>query len=108
MSIEPFQVTDANFEETIKNNKIVLVDFWANWCGHCKPLAPIIEEIAKDYSSRALIGKLDVDKNPLTAEKLQVFSMPTMVVFKDGQEVERLIGLCPKKNIEKIIEKQLT
>jgi thioredoxin 1 len=99
MSTEPFHVTDANFEETIKNNKMVFVDFWANWCGPCRALAPTIVELAKEYSGKVLIGKLDVDENPATAEKFQVFSIPTMIVFKEGKEAERLVGLCPKNRI---------
>ncbi len=96
---EPFHVTDANFEETIKNNKVVLVDFWANWCGPCRALAPTIAELATEYSGKILISKLDVDENPQTAEKFQVFSIPTMILFKDGKEAERLVGLCPKNRI---------
>ena len=99
MSTEPFHVTDANFEETIKKNKLVLIDFWANWCGPCRALAPTIVELAKEYSGKILIGKLDVDENPATAEKFQVFSIPTMILFKDGSEAERLVGLCPKNKI---------
>jgi thioredoxin 1 len=102
---QPFHVTDANFEETMKNNKLVFVDFWATWCGPCRALAPTIEEIAKEYAGKALIGKLDVDENPATAEKFQVFSIPTMIVFKNGQEVERLVGLCAKKNITALLDK---
>jgi len=101
----PFHITDDNFEETIKNNPIVFVDFWATWCGPCRALAPTIDEIAQEYSGKVLIGKLDVDKNPSTAEKLQVLSIPTMVLFKNGQEVERLVGLCVKKNITAFIDK---
>ena len=103
----PIHVTDANFEETIKNSKIVLIDFWAAWCGPCRALAPTIDEIAQDYSGKASIGKLDVDSNPSTAEKFQVFSIPTMILFKNGQEAERLVGLCVKKNITAIIDKHL-
>ncbi len=105
MTDQPFHVTDANFEETIKKNKVVFIDFWATWCGPCRALAPTIEEVAKEYAGKAVIGKLDVDENPATAEKFQVFSIPTMIVFKDGQEVERLVGLCPKRNIENAINK---
>jgi thioredoxin 1 len=101
----PFHVTDANFEETIKNNKLVFIDFWATWCGPCRALAPTIDEIAQEYSEQVLVGKLDVDKNLSTAEKFQVFSIPTMVLFKNGQEVERLVGLCVKKNITALIDK---
>ncbi len=99
MSTEPFHVTDSNFEQTIKSNKLVLVDFWANWCGPCRALAPTIVELAKEYSGKVLIGKLDVDENPVTAEKFQVFSIPTMIVFKYGQEIDRIVGLCPKNRI---------
>jgi len=104
----PFHVTDANFEETMKNNKLVFIDFWATWCGPCRALAPTIDEIAQEYSKQVLIGKLDVDKNPSVAEKLQVFSIPTLILFKNGQEVERLVGLCVKKNITALIDKHLS
>ena len=105
MSIVPFHITDANFDETIKNNKLVLVDFWASWCGPCRALAPTIEELAREYNGKALVGKLDVDENPATAERFQVFSIPTMIVFKGGQETERLVGLCPKSRIADTLQK---
>jgi len=105
MSAEPFHVTDANFEETLKKNKLVFVDFWANWCGPCRALAPTIVELSKEYSGKVLIGKLDVDENPSTAEKFQVFSIPTMIVFKDGKEAERLVGLCQKSRIVDALQK---
>ncbi|MDR2719782.1 MAG: thioredoxin [Nitrososphaerota archaeon] len=103
----PSHVTDANFEETIKNNTLVLIDFWATWCGPCRALAPTIDEITQEYFGKALIGKLDVDKNPSTAEKFQVFSIPTIILFKNGQEIERLVGLCVKKNITALLDKHL-
>ena len=105
MSTEPFHVTDGNFGETIRNNKVVFVDFWASWCGPCRALAPTIEEIAKEYCGKVLVGKLNVDENPATAEQFQVFSIPTMIVFKDGKEAERLVGLCAKKNIDVALKK---
>ncbi len=105
MSTEPFHVTDANFEETIKKNKLVLIDFWATWCGPCRALAPTIVELAKEQSGKMLVGKLDVDENPSTAEKLKVFSIPTMILFKDGTEADRLVGLCAKNRIVETIEK---
>ena len=105
MSTEPFHVTDGNFGEIIRNNKVVFVDFWASWCGPCRALAPTIEEIAKEYCGKVLVGKLNVDENPATAEQFQVFSIPTMIVFKDGKEAERLVGLCAKKNIDAALKK---
>jgi thioredoxin 1 len=105
MSAEPFHVNDSNFDETIKKNKLVFVDFWANWCGPCRALAPIIVDLAKEFSGKVVIGKLDVDENPVTAEKFQVFSIPTMIVFKDGKEAERLVGLCPKSRIADALQK---
>jgi len=107
MTNEPVHVTDANFNEIIKNNKVALIDFWAGWCGPCRALAPTIEELARDYNGRVFVGKLDVDQNPNTAECFQVFSIPTLVVFKDGCEVERLVGLCSKNRIEEVLEKNI-
>ena len=107
MGAEPFHITDANFNNTIKNNKLALIDFWAAWCGPCRALAPTIEELAHDYSGKVLVGKLDVDKNPTMAECYQVFSIPTIIVFKDGCEVERLVGLCAKNKIEDMLKKHL-
>ena len=105
MSTEPFHVTDANFEETVKKNRLVFVDFWANWCGPCRALAPTIVELAKEYSGKVLVGKLDVDENPVAAQRFQVFSIPTMIIFKNGSEAERLVGLCPKNRITDMLKK---
>jgi thioredoxin 1 len=105
MSTEPLHITDANFDETIKKNKLVFVDFWANWCGPCRALAPTVVELAKEYCGKVLIGKLDVDENPTTAERFQVFSIPTMIIFKNGSEAERLVGLCPKNRITETLKK---
>ena len=105
MSTEPFHVTDSNFEQTLNTNKIMLVDIWAPRCGPCRALAPIISELANEYVGKVLIGKLNVDENPQTAEKFQVFSIPTMILFKNGQEVDRLVGLSPKNRIVESIAK---
>ena len=107
MGNAPFHANDANFEETIKNNKIALIDFWAGWCGPCRALAPTIEELANDYSGRVLVGKLDVDESPKTAECYQVFSIPTLIVFKNGCEVERIVGLCAKNRVDDLLKKYL-
>ena len=104
---EPFHLTDANFDDTIKSNRVTLVDFWASWCGPCRALAPTIEELAKEYAGKALVAKLDVDENPEKAECFQVFSIPTLIIFKDGCEVERLVGLCAKGKIDDLLKKHL-
>jgi thioredoxin 1 len=104
---KPFHLTDANFDETIKKNPLVLVDFWAGWCGPCRALAPTIEELANEYAERILVAKLDVDENPATAEKFQVFSIPTVILLKDCCEVDRIVGLCPKKNFDAALQKHI-
>ncbi len=104
---EPFHLTDKNFDETISKNKIVLIDFWAGWCGPCRALAPTIEELAKDMSGKVLVAKLNVDENPATAEKFQVYSIPTVVLLKDCCEVDRIVGLCPRKQYDSAIQKHL-
>lgn len=103
----PFHVTDVNFEETLKNNALVFVDFWATWCGPCRALAPTIDELAKEYAGKILIGKIDASSNSISAEKFGVFSVPTMILFKNGQETERLVGLCTKESIVEVLNKYL-
>ena len=104
---EPFHLTDANFEETISKNPIILVDFWAGWCGPCRALAPTIVELSGELAGKVLVAKLDVDENPKIAEKFQVFSIPTVVLIKDGCEVDRLVGLCPKKQYDSALQKHM-
>jgi thioredoxin 1 len=101
----PFHLTDANFEETVSKNKLMLVDFWAGWCGPCRALAPTIEELAKELAGKVLVAKLDVDENPQTAEKFQVYSIPTVILIKDCCEVDRIVGLCPKKQYDTALQK---
>ena len=93
-------ITDDNFEEeVIKSDKPVLIDFWATWCGPCRMIAPIVEELAKEYEGKVKIGKLDVDSNQQTSIKFGVRSIPTILIFKDGKVKETIIGAVPKKNI---------
>jgi thioredoxin 1 len=104
MMSKPIEVTDATFEaEVLKADLPVLVDFWAAWCGPCKMIAPIVEELAKDYVGKLKVCKLNVDENNQTAAQFGIMSIPTLMLFKGGKPVERLIGYMPKaKLVEKL------
>ena len=92
------QITDASFDEVVlKSDKPVLVDFWATWCGPCRMLGPVIEELATEYEGRVVVGKVDVDNNQEFAAKYGVRNIPTVLVFKDGEVVGRQVGIAPKK-----------
>ena len=90
------EITDKNFDEIIKSDKPILVDFWAEWCGPCKMIGPIVEEIAGEYDGKAVIGKVDVDTNPEVSARFGIRSIPTLLYFKDGEIVDKQVGAVPK------------
>lgn len=101
----PIQVTDGSFEQQVINAETpILVDFWAEWCGPCKMIAPVLEELATEYDGKLQIGKLDVDNNPDTAMAYGVMSIPTLLLFKDGQPVDRIVGFQQKAQLKRRLE----
>ena len=103
-----FKFTDDNFEkEALKAKEPVFVDFFADWCGPCQIAGPVVEELAKEYEGKVKVGKLDVDANRETAQKYGVMSIPTVVVFKDGKEVQRLTGFPGKEGYKELIDSLL-
>jgi thioredoxin 1 len=100
------EITDANFDEiVIKADKPVIVDFWAEWCGPCRIISPIINEIAEEYKDKALVGKVDVDNNPNTAARFGIRNIPTVLFFKNGVVVDKIVGASAKANFVNRLEK---
>lgn len=92
-------VTDDTFSAFVQSDKLVLVDFWATWCGPCKMMAPVLEEVSDEYTEKLVVGKLDVDQNPATAQQFGIMSIPTILAFKNGQVVKQIIGYRPKNDL---------
>jgi len=107
MSTKPIPVTDSNFNEIVDKNSLALIDCWAPWCGPCVVISPVVEELAKEYAGKVLFGKLNVDENPRTAERFRIFGIPTLLIIRNGKEVDRIVGLVPKDQIEAHLKKHL-
>jgi thioredoxin 1 len=99
------EFTDANFQsDVLDSNQPVLVDFWAPWCGPCRMIAPLVEELASEYSGTVKVGKINIDDSPQTAQKFSVNSIPTLMVFKGGQPVETFVGVQPKNRLQRALD----
>jgi thioredoxin 1 len=100
----PVEITDADIDNTVKKFETIVIDCWAPWCGPCRMVAPVIEELAKELQGKVVFGKLNVDENPGTSMKHQIMSIPTLLIFKNGNLVDRLIGAYPKDVLKKKLE----
>jgi len=104
---EPIKVTDNDFEETVEEYPLVLIDFWAAWCGPCKMMEPVLEELAKELQGEVVIGKMNVDKNQNIPSRFQVSSIPTMVLLKKSEVMDRMVGALGKEQLKQKIEEHL-
>jgi thioredoxin len=99
----PLKLTDVTFDAEVRKPGLILVDFWAEWCGPCHRVAPVLDEIARARAASLRLGKLNVDENPRTAERFQVTSIPTMLLFKSGKLVDGIVGALPRAQIESVL-----
>ncbi|MDR1679948.1 MAG: thioredoxin [Prevotellaceae bacterium] len=103
-TIKIMEITDATFAKTIAANKVVLVDFWAEWCGPCRMIAPLVGELATEYENKAVIGKVDVDENPEVCEKYGIRNIPTLLFFKNGELVDKVVGAAQKSVLKEKLD----
>ncbi len=102
------QITDSNFEQEVTNSDIpVLVDFWAPWCAPCRMVGPVVEELSSDYTGKIKVGKVNTDENQSRAGELGIRGIPTIILFKDGKEAERVVGAVPKAALQQMIDKNI-
>ncbi|PMD98855.1 MULTISPECIES: thioredoxin [Siphonobacter] len=107
MAHKTIEATDSNFEQLINSDKPVLVDFWAEWCGPCKMIGPVVEELAGEYEGKAVVAKMDVDANSTTPSKFGIRSIPTLMIFKNGELVDKVVGAVPKPVLAQKLAAQL-
>ena len=105
MAVQHFN--QASFNDAISNNKVVLVDFWATWCGPCRMLATVIEQLGAQYEGKVVVGKVDTDEQPALAMQFGIMSIPTVILFKDGKEVERKVGVMPAQAYTQMLDAAL-
>ena len=106
-SDHPVTLTDANFAQMINSTQPVLVDFWAPWCGPCRMVAPVVEQLAREFQGRAIVGKLNVDENPRTAQQYQIMGIPALYIFKQGKVVDQMVGVQPANVLQQRLARQL-
>lgn len=103
----PVKVSDMDFSQIIKKYPLIVIDCWAEWCGPCRMIGPIVDALAKDYTGKIVFGKLNVDENQKTAMEYNIMSIPTLLVFKDGKLIDQIVGAMPKDRLEPLIKKHL-
>jgi len=103
----PVKLTSANFDETLRNNENVVVDFWAEWCMPCKMIAPSIEDLAKEFAGKVIFGKLNTDENPTIAARYGISAIPTLIFFKNGKPVDQIVGAISKSEIKRWVQRNI-
>jgi thioredoxin 1 len=103
----PVTITDADFDEAVKKYTTIVIDCWAPWCGPCRMVGPVIEELAKEMQGKVVFGKLNVDENPMTSAKHKIMSIPTMLVFKEGKLIDKFVGAIPKDDLKQRLDSYL-
>jgi thioredoxin len=104
---EPIMLTDSNFKNELSRYPILLIDFWAPWCGPCKMISPIIEQLAREYTGKVVFGKVNIDENRMITQSFGIQSIPTMIIFKNGKAVDIVVGAIPKAQLETRLHQQL-
>jgi thioredoxin 1 len=107
MSGDVRHLTDADFQEAIQGDSPILVDFWAAWCAPCRMIAPVLEELAGEYDGRARVGKVNVDEQSATAQRFGIQSIPTLILFKNGEVADKVVGVAPKEALSRLLDKHL-